>query len=103
MSLESETKATTEAAEFQSFCTDLRPFVWDGLQEGRMRRGVVTFGRVARKRRWRPAAIMIALHHSDSYPGAQGEAVEPFVSQRFAHALDLLLYEYFSDELEATE
>ena len=100
MSLETETKATRESEEFQSFCADLRPFVWEGQQEGRMRRGVVTFGRIARKRPWRPAAIMIALHHSDCYPGSRGEAVEAFVSQRFARALDLLLYEYFSDERE---
>lgn len=63
-----------------------------------MRRGVVTFGRLARKRQWRPAAIIISLHQSECYPGAKGEAVPAFVSQRFAHALDLLLHEYFSDE-----
>ena len=98
MSLETETKATAESEEFKSFCTDLRAFVWEGKQEGRMRRGVVTFGRLARKRRWRPAAIMIALHRSDAYPGAGGEPVAAFLAQRFAHALDLLLHEYFSDE-----
>jgi hypothetical protein len=98
LSLDTETKATQASEEFQSFCVDLRSFVWDGLQEGRMRRGVVTFGRIARKRQWRPAAIIISLHRSDCYPGANGEAVGAFVSQRFAHAVNLLLHEYFSDE-----
>ena len=98
MSLQTELNATIVSEEFRCFCDDIRSYVWQGQQEGRMRRGVVTFGRAARKRPWRPAAIMIALHQSDCYPGARGEAVEPFVSQRFAHALDLLLYEYFSDE-----
>lgn len=98
MSLASETTATAESSQFATFCTDVRPFVWTGEQEGRMRRAVVTFGRIARKRSWRPAAIMIALHHSDSYPGGQGEPVEAFVCQRFARTLDLLFREYFSDE-----
>lgn len=98
MSLESETKATTDSEQFAIFREDLRPFVFTGEQEGRMRRAVVTFGRIARKRSWRPAAIMIALHHSDSYPGGAGEAVEAFVAQRFARALDLLFREYFSEE-----
>ena len=83
MSLESETKATQASVEFQAFCADLHPFVWEGLQEGRMRRGVVTFGRLARKRQWRPAAIIISLHQSNVYPGADGEAVEAHTSQRF--------------------
>ena len=98
MSLESETKATTDSEQFATFRADLRPFVFTGEQEGRMRRAVVTFGRIARKRSWRPAAIMIALHHSDCYPGGAGEAVEAFVAQRFARALDLLFREYFSEE-----
>ena len=98
MSLESEAKATRESGEFKAFCADLHPFVWDGLQEGRMRRGVVTFGRIARKRLWRPAAIILSLHESDVYPGADGEAVKALASRRFAHAVNLLLYEYFSDE-----
>jgi len=102
MTLASETTATAASAEFRSFCEDLHPFVWNGRQEGRMRRGIVTFGRIARKRSWRPAAIMIALHRSDTYPGATGDPVEAFIAQRFAHALDLLLHEYFSDE-RATE
>ena len=59
----------------------------------------LTFGRIARKRAWRPAAIMIALHHSDCYPGGQGEAVDAFVAQRFARTLDLLFREYFSEEV----
>lgn len=75
MSLETETQATTDSEQFATFRADLRPFVFTGEQEGRMRRAVVTFGRIARKRPWRPAAIMIALHHSDCYPGSQGEAV----------------------------
>ena len=100
MSLESETKATTDSEQFATFRADLRPFVFTGEQEGRMRRAVVTFGRIARKRSWRPAAIMIALHHSDTYPGGTGEAVEAFVAQRFARALDLLFREYFSEEAE---
>ena len=98
MSLDTETQATRESDEFLAFCADLRPFVWNGEQEGRMRRGVVTFGRIARKRQWRPAAIMIALHHSDSYPGGQGDAVPALLAKRFAHTIDLLLHEYFSDE-----
>ena len=98
MSLETETKATTDSEQFASFRSDLRPFVFTGEQEGRMRRAVVTFGRIARKRAWRPAAIMIALHHSDCYPGGQGEAVEAFVAQRFARTLDLLFREYFNEE-----
>ena len=98
MSLDTETKETSESEEFEAFCEDLRPFVWKGEQEGRMRRGVVTFGRLARKRQWRPAAIIIALHHSDSYPGGRGDPVPPLLSKRFAHALSLLLHEYFSDE-----
>jgi hypothetical protein len=98
MSLETETNATANSEQFATFRADLRPFVFSGEQEGRMRRGVVTFGRIARKRAWRPAAIMVALHHSDSYPGGQGEAVEAFVAQRFARALDLLFREYFNEE-----
>ena len=98
MSLETETKATTDSEQFAAFRGDLRPFVFTGEQEGRMRRAVVTFGRIARKRSWRPAAIMIALHHSDCYPGGLGEAVEAFVAQRFARALDLLFREYFSED-----
>ena len=98
MSLETETTATASSEQFATFREDLRPFVFAGEQEGRMRRAVVTFGRIARKRAWRPAAIMIALHHSDCYPGGKGEAVEAFVSQRFARALDLLFREYFSEE-----
>lgn len=98
MSLDTETKATRESEEFHAFRDDLHPFVWTGEQEGRMRRGVLTFGRIARKRQWRPAAIMIALHGSDCYPGAQGDAVPPLQSKRFAHVVDLLLHEYFSDE-----
>ena len=98
MSLESETKATAESEQFGAFRADLRPFVFTGEQEGRMRRAVVTFGRIARKRSWRPAAIMIALHHSDCYPGGHGEAVAEFVAQRFARSLDLLFREYFSEE-----
>ena len=100
MSLESEAKATTVSEQFATFRADLRPFVFTGEQEGRMRRAVVTFGRIARKRSWRPAAIMIALHHSDCYPGGLGEAVEAFVAQRFARALDLLFREYFSEDSE---
>ena len=99
MTLQSETAATAASNEFRSFCADLRPFVWMGQQEGRMRRAIVTFGRIARKRSWRPAAIIIALHRSDAYPGAGGEPVDAFLAQRFAHALDLLLHEYFSDEV----
>ena len=98
MTLQSETTATAASAEFRSFCEDVHPFVWKGQQEGRMRRGIITFGRIARKRSWRPAAIMIALHRSDTYPGAGGEPVDAFIAQRFAQALDLLLREYFSDE-----
>ena len=98
MSLDTEMNETRASQEFQAFCAELRPFVWQGEQEGRMRRGVVTFGRIARKRQWRPAAIMIALHRSDSYPGASGDAVPPLMAQRFAHTVDLLLHEYFSDE-----
>ena len=98
MSLETETKATIDSGQFATFRADLRPFVFTGEQEGRMRRAVVTFGRIARKRSWRPAAIMIALHHSDCYPGGAGEAVEAFVAQRFARVLDLLFREYFSEE-----
>lgn len=91
--------ATAESEQFATFCADVHPFVWKGEQEGRMRRAVVRFGRIARKRPWRPAAIMIALHHSPAYPGGQGEAVTPLVCQRFARALDLLFEEYFSDEV----
>ncbi|CAN5790402.1 hypothetical protein BH11GEM1_BH11GEM1_03760 [soil metagenome] len=98
MSLETERGTTANSEQFATFREDLRPFVFTGEQEGRMRRAVVTFGRIARKRSWRPAAIMIALHHSDCYPGGQGEAVEAFVAQRFARALDLLFREYFNDE-----
>ncbi len=98
MSLETETKATAESPQFGTFREDLQPYVSAGEQEGRMRRAVVTFGRIARKRAWRPAAIMIALHHSDSYPGGRGEPVEAFVAQRFARVLDLLFREYFNDE-----
>lgn len=90
--------ATTESPQFGTFRADLQPFVFTGEQEGRMRRAVVTFGRIARKRAWRPAAIMIALHRSDCYPGGRGEAVEAFVAQRFARVLDLLFREYFNDE-----
>ena len=98
MSLDTEARATAESEQFATFRADLRPFVFTGGQEGRMRRAVVTFGRLARKRSWRPAAIMIALHHSDCYPGGEGEPVEAFVAQRFARALDLLFREYFSEE-----
>ena len=98
MSLDTETKATADSEQFATFRADLKPFVLTGEQEGRMRRAVVTFGRIARKRAWRPAAIMIALHHSDCYPGGEGEAVAAFVAQRFARALDLLFREYFSEE-----
>lgn len=100
MSLETETQATTDSEQFATFRADLRPFVCTGEQEGRMRRAVVTFGRIARKRPWRPAAIMIALHHSDCYPGSQGEAVEAFVAQRFARAVNLLFREYFNEEVD---
>ena len=99
MSLETETKATNESEQFATFLADLHPYVFTGEQEGRMRRAVVTFGRTARKRTWRPAAIMIALYHSTCYPGAQGAPVEAFVAQRFARSVELLLREYFNEEV----
>ncbi|MEO8621814.1 MAG: hypothetical protein ABI625_12165 [bacterium] len=93
----------TTSAEFVAFRDHFQTYIRDDTQQSPLQDAAGGLARLARQSDWTPADLIKALHTTDCYPGTPFQSIVASASHRYGRGLDMLLTEFFSDEVQAPQ